>query len=81
VLAAMEPASASVAGLIRIGAMELYADLSQRAVLDTNALAWMPSPMAGVERRILDRRGEEVARAARSWYSFTRCTRLINSAW
>ena len=59
----MEPANASVARLIRIGAMELYADLGQRAVLDTNALAWMPSPMAGVERRMLDRRGEEVARA------------------
>ncbi len=43
--------------------MELHADLSQRAVLDTNALAWMPSPMAGVERRMLDRRGAEVARA------------------
>jgi anti-sigma factor ChrR (cupin superfamily) len=43
--------------------MDLHADLSQRAVLDTNALAWMPSPMAGVERRMLDRRGEEVARA------------------
>ena len=56
-------ASAAVAGLIRIEPMELHADLSQRAVLDTNALAWMPSPMAGVERRMLDRRGEEVARA------------------
>ena len=56
-------ASAAVAGLIRIELMELYADLSQRAVLDTNALAWMPSPMAGVERRMLDRHGEEVARA------------------
>ena len=43
--------------------MELHADLSQRAVLDSNALAWTPSPMAGVERRMLDRRGEEVARA------------------
>jgi anti-sigma factor ChrR (cupin superfamily) len=49
--------------LIRIGAMELHADLSQRAVLDTTALAWTPSPMAGVERRMLDRRGDEVARA------------------
>jgi anti-sigma factor ChrR (cupin superfamily) len=35
----MEPASASVAGLIRIGAMELYADLGQRVVLDTTALS------------------------------------------
>ncbi len=47
----------------RIDAMELHADLSQRAVLDTSALDWMPSPMEGVERRMLDRRGEEVARA------------------
>ena len=46
---AVEPASASVAGLIRIKAMELYADLGQRAVLDTNALAWMPSLTDGVE--------------------------------
>ena len=43
--------------------MELHADLCQRAVLDTHALAWQPSPMAGVERRLLDRRGGEVARA------------------
>ena len=43
--------------------MELHVDLSQRAVLDTNNLAWLPSPMAGVERRMLDRRGGEVARA------------------
>ncbi len=43
--------------------MEIHSDLSQRAVLDTNALAWTPSPMAGVERRLLDRCGEEVARA------------------
>ncbi|MCP9889413.1 cupin domain-containing protein [Cyanobium sp. ATX 6A2] len=43
--------------------MELHADLSQRALHDTNALAWMPSPMAGVEWCMLDRRGDEVARA------------------
>jgi anti-sigma factor ChrR (cupin superfamily) len=43
--------------------MELHADLSQRALLDSHALAWTPSPMAGVERRLLDRRGGEVARA------------------
>ena len=49
--------------MIRIEPMEIHADLSQRALLDTNALAWTPAPMAGVERRMLDRRGEEVARA------------------
>jgi anti-sigma factor ChrR (cupin superfamily) len=43
--------------------MELHADLSQRALFDSNALDWTPSPMAGVERRMLDRHGEEVARA------------------
>ncbi|MDA0718241.1 MAG: cupin domain-containing protein [Cyanobacteria bacterium] len=43
--------------------MELNADLSQRAVLDSNALAWSPSPMAGVDRRMLDRCGDELARA------------------
>ena len=43
--------------------MELNADLNQRAVLDSNALDWTPSPLPGVERRLLDRRGGEVARA------------------
>jgi anti-sigma factor ChrR (cupin superfamily) len=43
--------------------MDLHADLHQRAVLDTTALPWTPSPIAGVERRLLDRRGGEVARA------------------
>ncbi|WP_094510636.1 cupin domain-containing protein [Synechococcus sp. MW101C3] len=43
--------------------MELHPDLSQRAVLDTSSLPWTASPMAGVERRMLDRRGDEVARA------------------
>ena len=43
--------------------MDLHADLHQRVALDTNALPWTPSPMVGVERRMLDRRGAEVARA------------------
>ncbi len=43
--------------------MEIHADLGQRAVLDTGTLPWLASPMAGVERRPLDRRGGEVARA------------------
>jgi len=43
--------------------MELHADLTQRVVLDTTALPWTPSPMAGVDRRMLDRLGGEVARA------------------
>ena len=43
--------------------MQLHADLHQRAVVDTHTLAWSPSPMPGVERRMLDRCGAEVARA------------------
>lgn len=43
--------------------MDLHANLQQRVVLDTNALAWCPSPLVGVERRLLDRLGGEVARA------------------
>lgn len=43
--------------------MELNADFSERAVIDTLGLAWLPSPLAGVDRRMLDRVGEEVARA------------------
>lgn len=61
--AAGELASTLFPGLFRLEPMELHADLSQRALLATHALAWMPSPMAGVERRMLDRRGDEVARA------------------
>ena len=43
--------------------MKINADLTQRAVVNTNALPWIDSPMAGVQRRLLDRDGDEVARA------------------
>ena len=43
--------------------MELNADFSQRAAVHAARLAWSPSPMIGVERRMLDRVGDEVARA------------------
>jgi anti-sigma factor ChrR (cupin superfamily) len=43
--------------------MELNADFSQRAVVHAATLPWVPSPMAGVDRRMLDRIGAEVARA------------------
>jgi anti-sigma factor ChrR (cupin superfamily) len=41
----------------------LNADFTERVVIDTNRLAWVTSPAAGVERRMLDRIGGEVARA------------------
>ncbi|MTI43160.1 ChrR-like anti-ECFsigma factor [Roseibium hamelinense] len=43
--------------------MQIHADLTKPAVVDANALDWVPSPMPGVERRMLERDGEEVARA------------------
>jgi hypothetical protein len=43
--------------------MELNTDFSRRAVVHAARLAWVPSPVAGVERRMLDRIGDEVARA------------------
>ncbi|WP_368185698.1 cupin domain-containing protein [Aestuariibius sp. HNIBRBA575] len=43
--------------------MELNADFSQRVVVHSDQLEWSPSPMPGVDRRMLDRIGGEVARA------------------
>lgn len=43
--------------------MELNDDFSRRAVVHAARLAWVPSPIAGVDRRMLDRIGDEVARA------------------
>jgi hypothetical protein len=43
--------------------MELNADFSARAAVHAARLPWQPSPLPGVERRMLDRIGAEVARA------------------
>jgi hypothetical protein len=43
--------------------MELNADFSIRVAARAAELPWQASPMAGVERRMLDRIGDEVARA------------------
>ena len=43
--------------------MKLHADLSQRVVISSEDLPWIDSPMPGVQRRMLERDGEEVARA------------------
>ncbi len=43
--------------------MELNADFSKRAAVHAARLPWVPSPMAGVDRRMLDRIGDEIARA------------------
>ena len=43
--------------------MNLHADLTQRVVIHHPDLPWTPSPEPGVERRMLERVGEEIAKA------------------
>lgn len=43
--------------------MKIHEDFNQRIVLDTERMEWVPSPMAGVERKMLDRLGAETGRA------------------
>src|SRR5215475_11914183 len=43
--------------------MDLNSDFAARAAVHTAQLKWTPSPIPGVDRRMLDRIGEEVARA------------------
>jgi anti-sigma factor ChrR (cupin superfamily) len=44
--------------------LQLYSDFTQRCVVDTSALDWQPSPTPGIERRMVERDGGEVARAS-----------------
>jgi anti-sigma factor ChrR (cupin superfamily) len=43
--------------------MQINADFSQRVVIHTAQVPWVDSPIPGVQRRMLDRMGDEVARA------------------
>ena len=43
--------------------MELNSDFTQRVLVHSQELEWVDSPMQGVQRRMLDRIGDEVARA------------------
>ena len=43
--------------------MKLHEDFSKRVVVQTHDLTWVASPLPGVDRRMLDRDGEEIARA------------------
>jgi hypothetical protein len=43
--------------------MDINADFSLRVVMHGAEMPWVDSPVAGVERRMLDRIGDEVARA------------------
>ena len=43
--------------------MNINDDFSQRVVIDHHDLSWISSPESGVERRMLERQGDEVAKA------------------
>jgi anti-sigma factor ChrR (cupin superfamily) len=43
--------------------MEINADFTKRVLINSDELDWVASPMPGVDRRMLDRIGGEVARA------------------
>jgi len=43
--------------------MNIHSDYSQRVVIDTHDLPWVSSPELGVERKLLERQGDEVAKA------------------
>jgi len=43
--------------------MQIHADRSKPALVRSEALEWVPSPLKGVDRRMLERDGDEVARA------------------
>src|SRR5207244_1651766 len=43
--------------------MRIVFDLTERVVVDTGNLSWLRSPLPGVERKVLERDGDEVARA------------------
>ena len=43
--------------------MIINSDFSQRVVISTGSLPWLDSPVHGIQRRMLERDGEEVARA------------------
>ena len=43
--------------------MNIHSDYSKRVVINHHDLAWVPSPEAGIERRMLERIGDELAKA------------------
>jgi anti-sigma factor ChrR (cupin superfamily) len=44
--------------------MDIHSDFGERIVLHADELVWQPSPQDGVQRKYLDRVGDEVARAS-----------------
>ncbi len=56
--------------------MELNTDLGLRVVMGTADMDWVASPMAGVERRMLERDGEDGGRRATSVVRYAPASRF-----
>ena len=54
--------------------MKINADTAVRVTLNTADLPWVASPMPGVERKMLERDGEEVAKATSGRTKLDRAT-------
>lgn len=61
--AAAEPPRRTGVWSLPMLAMRVNADFSARVLVHSTRLDWVPSPIVGVDRRMLDRIGGEVARA------------------
>lgn len=62
-VAVFDQAAGALLAWSKLSTMELNADFSRRVVVHAASMPWTPSPIVGVERRMLDRIGDEVARA------------------
>ena len=56
--------------------MEINADLGRRVVMRTYDMDWLASPLPGVERRMLERDGEDGSRRATSVVRYAPCSRF-----
>jgi anti-sigma factor ChrR (cupin superfamily) len=43
--------------------MKIHTDLKLRVIANTAGMPWAPSPVNGIDRKMLERDGDEVARA------------------
>ena len=50
--------------------MQIHADLSKRAVVNSDELPWLDTPLPGVQRRMLERDGGEMATRATTIVSY-----------
>jgi anti-sigma factor ChrR (cupin superfamily) len=43
--------------------MKIHTDIKLRVIVNSEDMSWVPSPVSGIDRKMLERDGEEIARA------------------